>query len=93
MITQTEVERVSPTRIAVQCRKCHERVNLEFGDMTYSEALEAMRKLDTIPRECPGYHVELGGWWWWWRMDEALAMQYPNEHKPEPAPNWSTVPV
>ena len=78
MTTTVEIERVSPTAIAVQCRKCHERVTLEFGAMSQEEAEAAMYRLDKMPMECPGYHVELSGWFKLWRMREALIMQYPS---------------
>jgi hypothetical protein len=78
MDTNVEIERVSPTQIAVQCVKCHERITLEFGQMTQEEAEEAMYKMDNSVMECPGYHVELSGWFKRWRMREALMMQYPS---------------
>ena len=79
MTTKTEIERVSPTQIAVQCCKCHERILLEFGRMSHGEAEAAMYKLDYTPMECPGWHIELSGWFKLWRMREALMMQYPSD--------------
>jgi hypothetical protein len=79
MTTKVEIERISPTQIAVQCRKCRERIVLDFGTMTQAEAEAAMYKMNHVPMSCPGYHVELSGWFRLWRMREALMMQYPSD--------------
>ena len=77
MIEQEGVELLEGGRsVRVTCRKCGERVRIEFGDMTRAEAAAAMAKLNDMPRECPGYHVELSGWRRLWRLDEALEAVY-----------------
>ncbi|MGA2068321.1 MAG: hypothetical protein ABSG86_25335 [Thermoguttaceae bacterium] len=70
-----EVERVG-TRVRVVCRKCHEVVPIEFGNLTRDEAVAALDKLDHTPMECPGFHVELSGWRHYWRLPEALEAMY-----------------
>lgn len=65
--------------VRVTCRKCGEKIRLEFGELTREEATAAMARLADIPRECPGFHVELGGWRYWWRLDEALEAVYGEE--------------
>jgi nitrate/TMAO reductase-like tetraheme cytochrome c subunit len=73
-----EVERAEGTNsVRVVCRKCHEVIRLDFGDMTREQAAEALDKLaNRGPAECPGFHVELGGWAYFWRLPEALEAMY-----------------
>jgi hypothetical protein len=75
-----DVELVAPGKVRVKCAKCHELITLEFGNLTRSEAEEALRKID-VPRECPGYHVELGGWRRLWHFEKALDLAYPPEEE------------
>lgn len=76
-IEQEGVELLEGGRsVRVTCRKCGEKVRLEFGDATRKEAEAFIDKLTAMPRECPGYHVELSGWRWLWRLDEALEAVY-----------------
>jgi hypothetical protein len=70
-----DVELLEPGVVRVKCRKCHELIRLEFGNLTRAEAEEALRKID-VPRECPGFHVELSGWRHYWRLPEALEAMY-----------------
>jgi hypothetical protein len=74
--TECGVELVSPTRVHVKCRKCGETIPIEFGEMTRDQAEHAISLMDSTPRECPGYHVELSGWRHFWRLDEALEAMY-----------------
>lgn len=67
---------------AVRCRKCGETIKLDFGNLGYNEALEAVDRMDCQPGECPGFHVELAGWRKLWQMDLALAIVFP-EHRGE----------
>ncbi len=73
-----DVELLEPGVVRVKCRKCHELIRLEFGNLSRSEAEDALRKID-VPRECPGFHVELSGWRYLWHFDEALDLAYPVE--------------
>ena len=75
----TGVEVLTDHSVRVCCRKCGEHLGIEFGDMTRAEAVEMVAKLDRIPRECPGFHVELSGWRHLWRLDEAIEALYPSE--------------
>ena len=68
--------------VHVHCRKCGETVRLNFGNLTYLQALEAVDRLDRQPRECPGWHTELAGWRKLWQLDWALAVLFP-EHREE----------
>ncbi len=77
-----DVELVEPGVVRVKCRKCHELIRLEFGNLSRAEAEEALRKID-VPRECPGFHVELSGWRYLWHFDEALDLAYPPEEDHE----------
>lgn len=61
------------------CRKCGTTITIDFGSLTYAEARERCEKLDSASFECPGYHVELGGWTYLWRLDELLASAFPGE--------------
>jgi hypothetical protein len=82
MITATQegVELLEGGRsVRIACRKCGERIRIEFGDLTRAEAVELVDNLDRQPRECPGYHVELSGWRRLWRLDDAVAAVYGEE--------------
>jgi len=68
--------------IRTQCKKCGATLQLNFGNLSGEQAEEACRKLDTIPRECPGQHVELGGWWDLWNLEEALRQAYDGRGAP-----------
>lgn len=63
------------TGVKVACTICGTIIPIEFGELTKTEALEAIAKLDG-PRECPGFHVELSGFRKWWRLDEAVELFY-----------------
>ena len=77
-VTETPaVEVLDNQRVRVKCRKCGVAITLDFGDMTREQALEVAAKIDRMPQECPGYHVELGGWRRLWRMDEAIDALFP----------------
>jgi hypothetical protein len=70
-----DVELIAPGRVRVKCAKCHELIVLEFGDLTRIEAECALHMID-VPRECPGFHVELSGWDRLWHFKEALELVY-----------------
>lgn len=61
------------------CRKCGITVTVDFKGLTYTEAQDCVVKMDQRPMECPGFHVELGGWRYLWRLDELLASAYGTE--------------
>ena len=72
------VEVLGPRQVRVHCRKCGEALVLDFGEcQCRQQAQELVGKLDKIPRECPGYHVELSGWKWFWQLDEAVDTLFP----------------
>ena len=71
-----DVELIEPGKVRVKCRKCGELITLVFGSMSRETAEEVLAGLDRVPRECPGYHVELCGWRYYWRFDEALDAAY-----------------
>lgn len=58
------------------CRKCGTTITIDFGNLTYAEARNHVAAMDQRPMECPGYHVELGGWRHLWKLDELLADTY-----------------
>lgn len=62
--------------IRTQCKKCGVTLKLDFGDMTKEEALAMAEKMDTTPRECPGMHMELGGFRQLWSLDDAIHRAY-----------------
>jgi hypothetical protein len=39
-------------------------------------AEKAFRKMDDIPRQCPGHHMELGGFYAMWNLEDALHRAY-----------------
>jgi len=63
------------------CEKCRTEITLDFDGLTYVEALKAINELDDRAMECPGYHVEIGGWKKRWRLDEAVENAYTEEEK------------
>lgn len=58
--------------VKTQCRKCGVTIKLDFDNMTKEQALAAAEQLDHTPRECPGQHVELGGWMELWDIMGAI---------------------
>ena len=62
--------------IRTQCKKCGVILKLDFGNMTKEEALAMAEKMDTTPRECPGMHMELGGFRQLWSLDDAIHRAY-----------------
>lgn len=68
-------------QIKTTCVKCNSEVTLEFGEATYSEALKLIDKLDKAPRECPGWHTELGGWKKYWQLTDAVERAYSEDEK------------
>ena len=69
--------------VRTTCKKCGAVIRLQFGTLTKTEALEAARKLDAAPRECPGGHVELSGLARLWDMAEAIERAY-DHHEGRP---------
>lgn len=62
--------------IQTRCTKCGVTVRLDFGEMSREEAMAAAEKMDETPRECPGRHVELGGFRRMWGLDDAIHRAY-----------------
>ena len=63
--------------VRVRCLKCGTPVVLILRDPDREKAEESLRKVAATPMECPGFHVELGGWDIYWRFAEALDLRYP----------------
>lgn len=62
--------------IKTTCNKCGTEFHLDLGDMSREMAEKAFRKLDGTSRQCPGHHVELGGWFEMWNLNDALHRAY-----------------
>ena len=66
--------------VETKCVKCGSIINLDVGEMTKEEAMTMIKKMDNQPRECPGYHTELGGWIYYWNLEEAINNAYDNNN-------------
>ena len=64
-----------------KCQKCGTVITLDFSDYNYVEAKKAIELMDKQARECPGMHVEIGGWKRRWQLEEALEKAYSEEEK------------
>jgi hypothetical protein len=62
--------------VETTCNKCGEKFHIDLGDMSKEEAQTNFRKLDDSPRQCPGHHVEFGGWYQLWNLEDALHRAY-----------------
>lgn len=58
--------------VQTRCKKCGATIRLDFSDLTKDEALKVAEEMDTLPRECPGRHMELGGMARLWNVREAI---------------------
>lgn len=72
--------------IRTKCKKCGVTIKLDFGSMTKEEALAAAEKMDMTPRECPGMHVELGGWKALYSLNDVIHRAYDLGEGEEPEP-------
>ncbi len=72
--------------IRTQCKKCGATIKLDFGELTKEEALAVAEKMDHTPRECPGMHVELGGWNQLWGITDAIHRAYDLGEGEDPEP-------
>ncbi|HXJ58770.1 MAG TPA: hypothetical protein VNU68_19095 [Verrucomicrobiae bacterium] len=70
-----------------KCRKCGETIRIDFGNLTRDQAEKKLDELAHTPMECPGFHVELGGWRILWNFEELLAQAYPPTPPTEPPTN------
>jgi len=70
------IQVINDSQVRTTCVKCGTRLTLDFGDMNREEALRHAAKIDRIPMECPGYHVELSGWRRLWQLDKAIEALY-----------------
>jgi hypothetical protein len=62
--------------VKTTCKKCGTEFHLDLGEMSRELAEKAFRKMDDIPRQCPGNHVELGGFFEMWNLEDALHRAY-----------------
>ena len=80
------VEFIGDGKARTTCAKCGTIITIDFGGLDRTEAARLIREMDRIPRECPGYHVELSGWRRLWHLDECLEAVYgkevPSERNP-----------
>ena len=70
--------------IKTTCNKCGAKFHLDLGDMSREMAEKAFRKLDNTSRQCPGFHIELGGWYQLWNLEDALHRAYDLGETTEP---------
>jgi hypothetical protein len=52
--------------VKTSCLKCGEEITLDLESASYQEAFSWIEKLDRTSMECPGFHVEVGGWRRYW---------------------------
>ena len=62
--------------VKTTCNKCGTEFHLDLGEMSREMAEKAFRKMDDIPRECPGHHMELGGFFAMWNLEDVLHRAY-----------------
>lgn len=62
--------------IRTTCKKCGATIKLDFGELTKEEALAIAEKMENTPRECPGMHMEFGGFRQLWSLDDAIHRAY-----------------
>ncbi len=62
--------------IRTKCKKCGVTIRLDFGELTKEAALALAKEMDQTPRECPGMHMELGGFRQLWSLDDAIHRGY-----------------
>jgi hypothetical protein len=62
--------------VKTTCKKCGTEFHLDLGEMSREMAKKAFRKMDDIPRQCPGHHMELGGFYAMWNLEDALHRAY-----------------
>jgi len=58
--------------VKTTCNKCGTEFHLDLGEMSRELAEKAFRKMDDIPRQCPGHHMELGGFFAMWNLENVL---------------------
>ena len=62
--------------VETTCNKCGTKFHIDLGDMSKEEAETNFRKLEDAPGQCPGHHVELGGFWEMWNLADVLHRAY-----------------
>lgn len=62
--------------VKTNCNKCGAEFYLDLGEMSREMAEKAFRKMDDIPRQCPGHHIELGGFYTMWNLEHVLQRAY-----------------
>jgi hypothetical protein len=68
-------------KVETTCLECGYKITLDFGDVDFESALKFIDKLDQSSRECPGWHVEIGGWKKRWQLEDAVNRAYSDEEK------------
>lgn len=72
--------------IQTTCQECGVAIRLDFGSLSREEAEQVAERMDNTPRECPGFHTELGGWKRLWNLDDAIHRAYDLGQGEEPKP-------
>jgi hypothetical protein len=62
--------------VKTTCNRCGASFHIDLGTMTRAEAEAMFRKLDATSRQCPGGHVEFGGFYAMWNLEDALHRTY-----------------
>jgi|SRR5579875_1188594 len=68
-------------KVKTTCLECGTELTLDFSGLSYEEALKAIDTMDHQSRECPGFHVEMGGWKRMWQLEDAVNRIYTDEEK------------
>lgn len=63
-------------RVRTYCLKCSTPIVLDFGHLSDAEIPAALRRIDTEPGECPGFHVEFG-FHTYWQLDAVRDLLLP----------------
>jgi hypothetical protein len=71
------------------CKKRGAMILINFGNRTRNEALSFIEALNKKDMECPGQHVEFGGWRSMWNLDKVVCDVYDN-HLTDPVPETVT---
>jgi hypothetical protein len=68
-------------KIETTCIECNTTITIDFTGLDYSQAKKAIQQIDKEARECPGFHVEIGGWKRLWQLEDAVERAYTAEEK------------
>lgn len=64
--------------VETTCKKCGTIINLDIGDLNKEESKKELYKMNEQIRDCPGFHVEFGGWYDMWNIEEAINKAFDN---------------